>query len=147
MRLGVAVTDIGHHRDPAMGVQSDPGAAGLQVAPGDHPAVRPSRQGCSWAGMEFVAVADQDEPPMRVDAMGECDDTHARIVPLPLNAFIIAAQHAPRWLRLGSILASPEVTDSQNLRLNISLWIKLEQVSEDCCKSLNGQVKSPVDCC
>src|SRR3546814_11036459 len=55
-----------------------PGPAHLQIAPGDEAAaVFPLVQRCGGARVKLVAVADKDERPVGVDAMGEGDDTHA----------------------------------------------------------------------
>src|SRR3546814_19492722 len=55
-----------------------PGPARLQIAAGDDAAaVVPLVKRRRSARVELVAVADEDERPVRMDAMGEGDDTHA----------------------------------------------------------------------
>ena len=71
--------------NPAAPVQPDPGAAGLQVASSEDVVVepaarRPARQRGGRAGMEFVAVAGQHQPPTGMGLPGEGDDAHRRIV-------------------------------------------------------------------
>ncbi len=77
IRLGEAVAHIGDHRDPAAGIEPDPGTAGLQVAAGDHPGSGPAGKGGGRTGVEFVAVAGQHQPPTGVEVAGEGDDAHA----------------------------------------------------------------------
>src|SRR3546814_1709654 len=63
---------------PARAMDAEPGPARLQIAPGDEAAaVVPLVQRCGGARVKLVAVADKDERPVGVDAMGEGDDTHA----------------------------------------------------------------------
>src|SRR3546814_20361643 len=59
-------------------MDAEPGPARLQIAAGDDAAaVVPLVKRRRSARVELVAVADEDERPVRMDAMGEGDDTHA----------------------------------------------------------------------
>ena len=80
MRLGDAVADIGDYCNPALVIQPDPSAPGLQVAASTQTGPGPARQRGSGASGEFVTIAGQQQPPARVDVMGKCDDAHVAIV-------------------------------------------------------------------
>src|SRR3546814_6651020 len=59
-------------------MDAEPGPARLQIAAGDDAAaVVPLVKRRRSARVGLVAVADEDERPVRMDAMGEGDDTHA----------------------------------------------------------------------
>jgi hypothetical protein len=99
--------------------------------------------------MEFVAVAGEHQPPTGMGTPGEGDNAHAALSRAHRAAShsFFAVQHG---LETPLITRPPrrlETMKSQKLRLNMGLWIKLEQVSEDCCKSLTDLAKFPVKCC
>ena len=80
-RFRQPIADVGDHRDPAAAIQPHPGARGPEVTPGDHARIRPWRQCDGRAGIEFVAVAGQQQAPAGMGIPGEGDNAHA-----PLSA-------------------------------------------------------------
>ena len=99
-RVGVTV-DTGWFAtqscDPAAAIQPQPGAAGLEVTPGADPVAGPARQRGCRAGVEFIAIAGQQQAPAGMGLPGEGDDAHAAIVPgAGQDAFILQCSMGDR---------------------------------------------------
>jgi hypothetical protein len=79
-RIGHRAADIGDDDGAAaLGVDAEPRAARLEIAPRDNAtAVVPRMERRGGACMKLVAIADEDDRPVGMDAVGKGDDAHAR---------------------------------------------------------------------